>query len=106
MVPCAKSHFRIYNDLILYIWPCLMKSGPYKDLVADNNRLKITFPYFVPVFLLNKIAFMAKRELFKKRIECCGKRFLAKIVNRYISIKAAFGFLKSIKAHLAQRVNQ
>src|ERR1700692_4943875 len=102
MMPCTKSHFRIDHDLIRKFRPGFMKSGPHPNLITYPDRLKITFPYLVPVFLGYENNIIRKSKQLVIRLQLDVQYFLVKSSSFDISFKSKIDHLKSIKTNFSQ----
>src|ERR1700761_4402464 len=106
MVPGTECHLRVNDYFVFKLRARFMKSGSNVYLFAKNYRLKVTFPYLVPVLLRNKRHLITKRKHIAINAQSFIQYFLAKIIHRNVGLKAKFQFLKSIETNIAQSVYQ
>src|SRR5437868_15244736 len=83
-----------------------MESCPYIYLISNLYRLKIAFPYRVPVFLKDKINLIIKTEHFAINLQMLIQFLLIKFSRRNVRFKARLYLLKSFKTYTRQFIHQ
>ena len=54
MVPCAKTHFRLYDNVVFQIWIFVKRSSDGNFFIYDNG-IEIFFPLTIPVYLSGNV---------------------------------------------------
>src|SRR5207245_652032 len=98
-------HFRIDHDLVWEFRLMCVKSSPDVYLIPYLYRFKITFPYFVPVFLKDEINLIAKTKHRTISLKVLIQLLLIKPISWNICLKPRLNLLKCIKTYPCQFVN-
>ncbi len=97
MMPCAKRHLRFDDYIINKSCLCFMKRCAYIALTFYFNRLKITFPFFIPILLRNNFLFITEFKEVLAEGKCNVYLCFIKTIFSYISSKSGIVFYKTFK---------
>src|SRR5690349_12194028 len=102
VMPGTKAHFGSDDDLMLHLLQRCMKMSAYTAEIIYDHRLKVLFPFFIPVPGQNHFF---GNGYIRTGNQMIGLAFI-KLIIRYIGRNKTYAFFKSFIAKVNQLSDQ